>query len=80
MQKRQRMAANKQQKKGARKEQSTERRRRDNEQPIVGSVTKQRGTATSNFTDGEIAGADHKHDEAGRLRYRAPVSEPRRRR
>jgi hypothetical protein len=42
---------------GSRKEKSTRLRKRDFEQPILGSVTKQRGQDTSNFTDGEIAGA-----------------------
>jgi hypothetical protein len=46
---------------------------------VVRSVTPERGQATSNFTDGEIAGADHKHDEAGHLKRKPAVSEPRRR-
>jgi hypothetical protein len=54
---------------GMRKEKITARRRRDFEQPIAGSVTPERGQATSNFTDGEIAGGDWKHDERGRLRH-----------
>jgi hypothetical protein len=74
------MSGHKQAKKdGARKDKSTARRKRDFEQPIVGSVTKQRGQDTSNFTDGEIAGADHKHDNDGHLKYRSSMSEPRRR-
>jgi hypothetical protein len=76
-----RMSGNKQHKKdGTRKEKATSRRRRVVEQPIAGSVTRERGQATSNFTDGEIAGADHKHDAEGRLKRRPSVSEPRRRR
>ena len=64
---------------GARKEHSTRERKRDLEQPIVGSVTRERGNATSNFTDGNIAGAHHKHDDEGHLRPHSPVSEPRQR-
>jgi len=64
---------------GARKEKSNQARKRDFEQPILGSVTKERGQATSNFTDGDIAGADHAHDEKGRLKHGSTVSEPRRR-
>lgn len=74
------MSGHKQAKKaGARKEKSTDRRQRDFDQPIAGSVTPQRGQDTSNFTDGEIAGGDHKHDAKGHLKYRSPISEPRRR-
>jgi hypothetical protein len=74
------MSGRKQAKKaGARKEKSTDRRHRDFEQPIARSVTRERGEATSNFTDGEIAGADHKHDIRGHLKYHSPISEPRRR-
>jgi len=74
------MAGNKQLKKDhSRKEHSVQRRKRDFEQPIVGSVTKERGDATSNFTDGEIAGGDHRHDAEGHLKRKPPVSEPRRR-
>ena len=43
-------------------------RKHDFEQPIVGSVTKQRGQDTSNFTDGNLAGPDWKRkgrDERG---------------
>ena len=64
---------------GARKEKLTARRRRDFDQPIVGSVSKERGSATSNFTDGDIAGGDWKHDAEGHLKRRSPTSEPRRR-
>jgi hypothetical protein len=73
------MAGNKQKKDGGRKEHATRARKRDFEQPIVGSVTKQQGLATSNFTDGDIAGGDHKHDAEGHLKRKPPVSEPRRR-
>ena len=64
---------------GMRSEHSARERKQDFEQPIVGSVTRERGQATSNFTDGEIAGADHKHDHEGHLKRKSPVSEPRRR-
>ena len=75
-----RMSGNKRQKKdGVRKEKSTRLRKRDFEQPIVGSVTKERGLDTSNFTDGDIPGADHRRDDEGRLKVRPAVSEPRRR-
>ena len=71
------MSGNKQHKKDhSRKEHATRRRRRDFEQPIVGAVTPERGLATSNFTDGELAGGDHKHDRAGHLKRKSPVSEP----
>jgi hypothetical protein len=74
------MAGNKQQKKaGARKEHAVERRQRDFEQPIAKSVAPERAVDVSNFTDGEIAGPDHKHDPDGRLKRKPPVSEPRRR-
>lgn len=74
------MSGHKQLKKdGARKDRSERMRKRDFEQPIVGSVTRERAQATSNFTDGEIAGADHKHDDQGRIKSGSPVSEPRRR-
>jgi hypothetical protein len=68
-----------QKKAGVRKQQAARARKRDLEQPIVGSVTRARGNATSNFTDGEIAGADHKHDERGHVKEHSPMSEPRRR-
>jgi hypothetical protein len=64
---------------GARTEHATRERRRDFEQPVAGSVTPERGQATSNFTDGAIAGADHQHDNEGRRKSHSPVSEPRRR-
>ena len=71
------MSGQKQHKKDhARKEHATARRRRDFDQPVSGSVTPERGLATSNFTDGEISGADHKHDAAGHLKRKSPVSEP----
>ena len=74
------MAGNKQRKKaGARKEHAVERRQRDFEQPIAKSVEPQRAVDVTNFTDGEIAGPDHKHERDGRLKHTPPVSEPRRR-
>jgi hypothetical protein len=74
------MSGHKQHKKdGSRKEHAAKRRSRDFEQPVAGSVTRERGLATSNFTDGDIAGADRKHDAEGHLKRRPPVSEPRRR-
>ena len=75
------MAGHKQHKKdGRRKEHAVKARKRDFEQPIVGAVAPQRGQDTSNFTDGDIPGADHKHDADGHLKRKAPVSEPRRKR
>jgi len=52
----------------ARTEKKSARRHRDFEQPVLGSVTKQRAQDTSNFTDGNIAGPDWKrkdHAERG---------------
>ena len=43
---------------GARKEKKTQARKRDFEQPVVGAVTPQKAQDTSNFTDGETAGAE----------------------
>jgi hypothetical protein len=55
------VSGNKQQKKdGHRKDKQTKARKQDFEQPIVGSVTRERAQATSNLTDGEIAGPDWK--------------------
>jgi hypothetical protein len=71
--------AHERKKDGIRSEHSSRERKKDFEQPIVGSVTRERGQATSNFTDGDVAGADHKHDDEGRLKRKPPVSEPRRR-
>jgi hypothetical protein len=48
---------------GTRKEKKTQARKRDVEQPVVGAVSPQRAQDTSNFTDGEIAGADWKENE-----------------
>jgi hypothetical protein len=74
------MAGNKHLKKdGSRTEHSTKRRQEDFKQPVLGSVTRERGQDVSNFTDGDIAGADHKHDDAGHRKEESPVSEPRRR-
>jgi hypothetical protein len=75
------MSGHKQHKKDhARKEHAVSRRRRDLQQPVARSVPPERGQATSNFTDGDIAGADHKHDSDGHLKRRPAVSEPLRRR
>jgi hypothetical protein len=46
-----------------RKEKQTAARKRDFEQPILGSESKERGDATSNFTDGQIAGPDWKRKD-----------------
>ena len=74
------MAGKKQNKKaGARKEHSVDRRQRDFEQPIAKAVAPERAQDVSNFTDGEIAGPDHKHDRDGRLKRKPAISEPRRR-
>jgi hypothetical protein len=74
------MSGHKQKKKDhGRKEHATKRRHKDFEQPVAGSVTPERGQATSNFTDGDVAGADHKHDAAGHLKRKSATSEPRRR-
>lgn len=74
------MSGRKQHKKDhARKEHAVARRHRDFDQPVARAVTRERGQATSNFTDGEVAGGDHKHDATGRLKARPAVSEPRRR-
>ena len=52
------MSGQKQLKKdGERKDKRSKSRQADFEQPIVGSVTPQRAQDTSNFTDGDIAGA-----------------------
>jgi hypothetical protein len=45
---------------GERKEKQARARRRDSEQPVMGSVTRERAQATSNLTDGNIAGPDWK--------------------
>lgn len=71
--------AHERKKDGVRKEHKNRARKRDLEQPIVGSVTRERGQATSNFTDGDIAGADHKHDDEGHLKRHSAISEPRQR-
>jgi hypothetical protein len=77
--KRNRAGDNQQKKDGARPEHSRQQRQQAFEQPVLGSVTRERGQDTSNFTDGEIAGADHKHDDDGHLKDKPTVSEPRRR-
>jgi hypothetical protein len=61
------MSGHKQHKKnGQRKEKKMRARREAFEQPIVGSVTRQRAQATSNLTDGEIAGPNWKEKVRGR--------------
>jgi hypothetical protein len=54
---------NRQKKNGRRTEKQSSARKRDFEQPVLGSVTRQRGQDTSNFTDGEIAGPDWKRKD-----------------
>jgi hypothetical protein len=54
---------NRKKKDGERKEKRTRLRKRDVEQPILGSETRERGQATSNFTDGQTAGPDWKRKE-----------------
>ena len=71
--------AHERKKDGVRTERMTRKRGEAFEQPIAGSATPERGQATSNFTDGDIAGGDHKHDDEGHLKRNPPVSEPRRR-
>jgi hypothetical protein len=59
---------NRKKKDGVRTDKKAAARKRDFEQPILGSVTKQRGQDTSNFTDGNLAGPDWKrkdHAERG---------------
>ena len=68
---------NRRKKAGERKEKQIRARKQDFEQPIVGSVTASRADATSNFTDGDIAGGDWKHEDNGQLKRDSPVSEPR---
>ena len=48
---------------GMRKEKKMRARRRDFEQPVLGSESKERGSAVSNFTDGELAGPDWKRKD-----------------
>jgi hypothetical protein len=78
-QQREAIMAHERKKAGVRTEHSSRERKKDFDQPVVGSVTPEKGHATSNFTDGDIAGADHKHDDTGHLKRHPPVSEPRRR-
>jgi hypothetical protein len=60
------MSGHKQHKKdGQRKEKKMHARRQAFEQPIVGSVTRQRAQDTSNLTDGEIAGPNWKEKVRG---------------
>jgi hypothetical protein len=55
------VSGHKQQKKdGQRKDKRAHARKQAFEQPIVGSVTRQRAQDTSNLTDGNIAGPDWK--------------------
>jgi hypothetical protein len=51
---------------GERKEKQTKARKQDFEQPVVGSVTRQRAQDTSNLTDGNIAGPNWKEKVRGR--------------
>ena len=51
---------------GHRKEKQTRARRQSFEQPIAGSVTRQRAQDVSNLTDGDIAGASWKEKVRGR--------------
>jgi hypothetical protein len=51
---------------GQRKDKKTQARKRDFEQPIVGAVSPQHAQDTSNFTDGDIAGAGHGRDDGDR--------------
>jgi hypothetical protein len=53
-------------KNGHRKEKQTKARSRDFEQPVVGSVTRQRAQDISNLTDGNIAGPNWKEKVRGR--------------
>jgi hypothetical protein len=48
---------------GTRKEKKTQARTRDVEQAVLGAVSPQKAQDTSNFTDGEIAGADRKEHQ-----------------
>jgi hypothetical protein len=57
---------NRKKKDGGRKEKQTRARKRDFEQPVLGSVNKQRAQDTSNLTDGEISGPDWKSKVRGR--------------
>jgi hypothetical protein len=54
---------NRHKKDGARTDKQSNRRQRDFEQPVVGSVTKQRAQDTSNLTDGQISGPDWKRKD-----------------
>jgi hypothetical protein len=54
---------NRKKKEGQRTDKKSAARKRDFEQPILGSETKQQGIATSNFTDGNIAGPDWKRKD-----------------
>jgi hypothetical protein len=56
---------NRARKDGRRTEKATAQRKRDFEQPVLGPVTKERAQATSNLTDGEIAGPDWKRKGQG---------------
>jgi hypothetical protein len=56
---------NRAKKDGHRAEKARKARARDFEQPVLRSVTKERAQATSNFTDGRIAGPDwHRKEHA----------------
>jgi hypothetical protein len=61
------MSGHKQHKKdGQRKEKKMQARRQAFEQPVVGSVTRQRAQDASNLTDGEISGPNWKEKVRGR--------------
>jgi hypothetical protein len=62
---------------GHRTEHQTRRRQSELEQPVAHAVAPERASDVSNFTDGDIAGADHKHEPNGQLKYKSPASEPR---
>jgi hypothetical protein len=47
----------------ARTDAKTRARKRDLEQPVIGSVTGDRAQATSNLTDGNLAGPDWKRKD-----------------
>jgi hypothetical protein len=51
---------------GGRKDKKEKARKGDFAQAVVGSETRQRAQDTSNLTDGDIAGPDHKEKVRGR--------------
>ena len=54
---------NRKKKDGRRTEKQSSARKREFEQPVLGSVTKQRAQDTSNLTDGNLAGPDWKRKD-----------------